>query len=45
MTPHIDGEHHTETPLLHDFEYDVVDGVPILRGNTDTHRDTHPWLY
>lgn len=30
MTPHIDGEHNTDIPILHDFQYHLEDGVPVL---------------
>lgn len=30
MTPHIDGEHHTDIPVLRDFYYLIIDGAPVL---------------
>lgn len=36
MTPHIDGEHHEERPVLHDFYYAVIDGVPVLSNSRES---------
>lgn len=30
MKPRIDGEHHEEDHLLHDLQYEIIDGVPVL---------------
>jgi hypothetical protein len=35
MIPHIDGEHHEQRPLLHDFLYHVENGVPVLDNDKD----------